>query len=145
MRLQSNQANCGPTALFNAACALGKKLSLEECEKACRTTATEGTTARKLAAGAQRLGLHIDDEIKEGRADVAERALRYWMSMGKVAVITVDADSHWAAVIGTLGRDRYLVADSADNELVLSYGYGELLQRWQTPESRRGFYALVLS
>jgi len=144
MRMQSSQANCGPTALFNAGCALGRKVSLEECEKVCRTSATKGTSPLQLGRGARSLGFTVENEIREARSDISAMFLRGLVMRGMVPIIAVDADSHWAAVVGVLGG-RYLVADSAENELVLSYSEGELLQRWQNPGARKGFYALVLS
>jgi hypothetical protein len=62
---------------------------------------------------------------------------------GAALILAVDGDSHWVAIVGALA-DRYIMADSADNELVLSLSEGELAQRWQTPGARRGFYALAL-
>lgn len=144
MRMQSSQAACGPTALYNAGCALGRKASLEECEKACRTSATKGTSALQLGRGARTLGFTVECEVKEARSDVAAMYLKGLVDRGTVPIIAVDADSHWAAVVGRLGN-RYLVADSAENELVLSYSEGELLQRWNTPNVRKGYYAMVLS
>lgn len=142
MRLQSNQSSCGAAALYNAGCALGKTLSLEDCERACKTTA-EGTSAKQLTTGAVRLGLKADGSFKERSSLMARLWLRDTLQRGAVVIAAVDADEHWVAVVGALGG-RYLVADSAENELVLSYSEGEFLQRWQHPESRRGFYALVL-
>lgn len=141
--MQSSQANCGPTALYNAGCALGKKLSLEECEKACKTDATKGTPTKQLISGARALGFQIVGEVKERRDDIAPLILRNSLQ-GQCAIIVVDADSHWVAVVGTNGP-RYLIADSAENELVLSYSEGELLQRWQNPGARKGYYALLVA
>ncbi len=130
--------------MHNAGCALGKKVSLEECERACRTTATDGTNARKLKSGATRVGFDFRLEFREKRDEVAILLLKNWIDCGAAALITVDADSHWVAVVGRLGT-QYLVADSADNDLVLGYSEGELLQRWRNSESGKPYYALILS
>lgn len=143
--MQSSQANCGPTALYNAACALGKKLSLEECEKACKTS-TDGTSPKQLKAGAIKLGLKVEDELREKDSHIAWLRARYYLDRGCVLILVVDADEHWVSLIGQLGHgDRLQVADSADNELVLGYSAGELLQRWGHPESKRPYYAIVVS
>lgn len=142
MRFQSSQASCGPTALYNAGCALGKKLSLEECEKACGTTATDGTPIRQLRRGAEKLGLKVMFEIRESRGDVATMLLEHVLNQGRAAVVAVDGDSHWVAAVGMNGS-RFLIADSADNELVVSLWDAELGDRWKGA-GRKGFYALVL-
>lgn len=141
--MQSSQANCGAAALYNAGCALGKTMSLEDCERACRTT-TDGTSARQLMNGATRLGLKVDCSFKERSSLMARLWLRDTIRRGAVPIVAVDADDHWVAVVGALG-ERLIVADSAENELVLAYTEGEFLQRWQHPEARRGFFAVVLS
>lgn len=145
MRMQSSQANCGSTSVYNAAHTLGRTvITLEECEKACGVTATEGTSTKKLIAGAKAVGLKVLDEIKEIRDDVALLLLESWIRRGAVPIIAVDSDSHWATVIGSCGQ-RYLVADSSDSELVLSYSSGELLQRWNNPESKKHYYAAIVT
>jgi ABC-type bacteriocin/lantibiotic exporter with double-glycine peptidase domain len=143
MRMQSSQANCGPTALYNAACALGREVSLEECERACKTT-TDGTTVRQLKVGAGRMGLMVEGEVREKNPQIAALLLRDYLNRGCVMLTTVDADEHWVAVVGMLG-DRLLVADSAESELVLGYSMGAFLQRWAHPETRKPFFAMVVS
>jgi hypothetical protein len=144
VRLQSSQANCGSTSLYNAAHALGRTaVSLEECERACKVSATDGTSPKRLMMGVRELGLRVLLEIREARADIAAMQLERQIRSGHPVALVVDCDSHWAAVVGRLG-DRYLVADSADSELVLSLSEGELLQRWANPEARRGFYGVVI-
>lgn len=54
-------------------------------------------------------------------------------------ILLVDANSHWVAAVGRLG-DRILVADSADNDLVLSYSAEQLVDRWAGP----AFFGIVL-
>ncbi len=144
MRLQSSQSNCGPAAAYNAACALGLALSLEACEKACGTTATDGTPIKNLKAGLAKLGLKLQGEIKESKDDVALLRLDRALAQGHAVLLVVDGDSHWAAAVGALG-DRSLIADSAENEMVLSLSAGELAQRWMTPGMRKGFYGVAVS
>jgi ABC-type bacteriocin/lantibiotic exporter with double-glycine peptidase domain len=143
VRYQTTQATCGPAALYNAGCALGRRLALDECEAACKTT-TRGTGIRQLLAGARALGFKVETELRESRDDAAAAILWSHLHCGRVAILCVDASEHWVAAVGRVGG-RYLVADGADAELVLSYSEGELLQRWRAPEARRGYYAAVLS
>lgn len=143
MRLQSSQANCGAAAVLNAACALGRtNVSLEECERVCKTSASEGTSIRNLISGAKTTGLSLACEIKEAKEYVALLLLAHWVTVGGAVCVTVDEDSHWATVIGRVGA-RYLVADSADSELVLSLSSKELLERWDSGIGRTRFYGAV--
>lgn len=142
--MQSSQANCGATALYNAAQALGKQLDLMACERVCRTTATDGTSIRGFLFGAKKLGLQTAQTLRCDSAKRAESWLNEQIVAGSTVAVTVDESSHWAAVIGKLG-DRWLLADSADNELVLSLSTGELMHRWCASECKPKFYGVALS
>lgn len=130
--MQSTQATCGPTALYNAMCALGKRQGegvLEKCEKACKTTAISGTSPENLAAAAKLLGLrgtryHLED------SSLALDLLRSRLWEGRPVCLIVDQGEHWVTVCGTLG-DRFLMADSADLELLVSVTAANLLKRWR--------------
>lgn len=129
MRLQDSQANCGPASLSNALAALGQPRTQDECAELCKTNATDGTPTKRLLAAVKGLGLR-GIVIKEKRAEVALLKLDHWLQRGRPAILCVDNDSHWVAAIGVL-NDRILVADSADNELVLSYDRTALVERWE--------------
>lgn len=139
MRMQSSQANCGAAALSNALQALGVTRSQEECETLCRTSATEGTSARNLVRAAQAVGCR-GVVVREKRAEVAILMLRHWVGLGRPMILCVDAGSHWVATVGAIG-DRLLVADAADNELVVSCDSAEMVDWWAAPS---GFYGVVL-
>lgn len=128
MRMQDTAANCGPAALSNALDAMGIKRSQDECAALCKTTATEGTSPKKLLAAITAVG-RKGIVIKERRTSVALAFLEGALSRGRSVVLCVDNDSHWVAAVGLLG-DRVLVADSADNDLVLSYDLAGLAKRW---------------
>ncbi len=89
------------------------------------------------------MGLKVPYEIKESKAYVALLLLDRWILVGGVACVTVDEDSHWVAVVGKVGA-RYLVADSAESELVLSLSAEELVERWDSGTGRQRFYGAVL-
>ena len=93
-----------------------------------------------MSLDGQAVSVPIDDPTRDS---IAAMLLERHIRAGTPVVLVVDCDSHWAAVVGRLG-DRYLLADSADSELVLSMSEGELLQRWANPEARRGFYGVVI-
>lgn len=142
MRLQSSQASCGAAAVHNALCALGREPSLEACEKACRVDATDGTSPKRLVAGVKAMGGEVVAEIKERESDVGLLRLDKATTMGLVGILVVDADSHWVTVVGRLG-DRYLVADSADSELIRSLSAKDLVERWKG-EGRKPYYAVLV-
>jgi hypothetical protein len=143
IRLQDSTANCGAVALRNALLALGIARSTEECEKLCRTDATNGTKASNLVKAVRAIdgcrGLVIDDS----RTDVALLRLEKSLRSGTPSVLLVDGWSHYIAAIGMLG-ERFLVADSADSELVLSLDPGELIKRWGCDGARRPYWGIVL-
>lgn len=137
--MQDTAANCGPASLANALAAIDIKRSQDELAVMCKTTATEGTSAKRIVAAITALG-RKPLVLREKRAEVAILFLSHWLSQGRPAVLCVDSWSHWVAAIGLMG-DRVLVADSADNELVLSLRRQELADRWGGTGS---YYGVVL-
>lgn len=139
MRMQDTAANCGPASLSNALQALGVSRTQAECETLCKTSGTEGTTSRGLQAGIKAVG-RKSDIINERRADVALTFLRADLHAGRAAVLAVDKDEHWVAAVGLCG-ERFLIADPADNELVLSLSGDQLKSRWASPVR---YYGVVI-
>ncbi len=139
--MQDTAANCGPAGMSNALAALGIARSQAECEALAKTTAAEGTSPAKLLRGLKSLEGVRPVVLKETRQDVAllrlDKALRY----GRPVILLVDDGQHWVAAIGQLG-ERYLVADGADNELVLSLDMAALAARWI--EDERTYYGVIL-
>lgn len=142
MRLQDSQANCGPVAMRNALAAIGTERSTEECEKLCKTDATNGTRAVNLARAIQSV-LGCATVISERQPDVALLRLEKMLRGGHATVLLVDAWDHYVAAVGMLG-ERFLIADSADNELVISLDPGKLLERWGNVGARYPYWAVVL-
>lgn len=130
--------------MYNAGCALGRTVSLDDCERACAVSATDGTDTKNLLKGLKSLGFKVVAEIKEGRADVALLRLLASLQEGHAAILAVDSDTHWVAAVGRLGS-RVFVADSAESELVLSYTAEHLALRWKHNQSRTKFYGVVMS
>jgi ABC-type bacteriocin/lantibiotic exporter with double-glycine peptidase domain len=126
--MQDTAANCGPASMSNALAALGKDHSQDQCAALCKTTATDGTPPTRLLKALRGLGME-PVVIKEKRAPVAVLMLCHWLERGRPAILCVDHGGHWVAAVGLLG-DRILVADSADNELVLTYSREKLVERW---------------
>lgn len=122
MRMQDSQANCGAYAVKNALAALGIERTASELEAACKTSATHGTSSRNIVKALSKIEGCDPLLIKEKRLVVARLLLNDALRRGRPVVIAWNSEEpgdHWVAVVGLLG-DRYLVADSADNELVVS-------------------------
>lgn len=153
---QSSIASCGPCAASNGLKALGLNVSEAEIMRwmdRVRGAADPGVAgagpdliARALAESKYKLRVR---KIHTQDRDYAILSLRGAASEGAVAICHVDVDEgpdpdeaggHWVAVVGILGR-RFLVADGANRELVLSYDEDQFLARWETP----GLYAMIIS
>jgi ABC-type bacteriocin/lantibiotic exporter with double-glycine peptidase domain len=139
MRLQDTQANCGPASLSNALQAVGVIRSQGECEQLCKTTGVAGTTSKNIIAAVKAVGRN-PLVIDEKRAETAALFLDHWLRSGRPAVLCVDDWTHWVAAIGVLG-DRVLVADPADNELVIVLSRARLVERWGC---KNRYYGVVL-
>jgi ABC-type bacteriocin/lantibiotic exporter with double-glycine peptidase domain len=139
MRLQSTQANCGPASLHNALAALGIARTEDELATLCRTTGTEGTSPKNMMKAIRALG-RAPEVINERRLEVGLLWVEAWLREGRPVILCVDQSSHWVTAIGIMGK-RVMVADSADNELVVSYSRAELVERW---ESDGRFYGIVV-
>lgn len=139
MRMQDTAANCGPASLSNALQAIGIIRSQSECETLCRTSAQDGTTTRGLQSAIKSVGRQ-PEILNERRADVALSFLRDDLRKGRSAVLCVDLGEHWVAAIGIIG-DRVLIADPADNELVMSLSGDQLKSRWA---SGNRYYGVIL-
>lgn len=134
MRGQDSQANCGPYALMNALRSLGIMRTREELEVLCGTTMTDGTPPPKLLRAIGRIDGCQPVKIRERRRDIALLRLKGALDQGRpVVLVWQDSEGnsggHWVAAVGMLG-DRYLIADAADNELVLSHTVAEVAEKW---------------
>lgn len=143
MRLQSTQANCGPFSVRNALSALGITRSEQECEVLCKVSGTHGTRASVLVRGLAALDGVRPVVIDEQRPDVALLKLDAALRAGRPAVLLVDGWAHYVTAVGVLGQ-RYLVADSADSELVVSHDVVALRDWWHCAGARRPFWGVVL-
>jgi ABC-type bacteriocin/lantibiotic exporter with double-glycine peptidase domain len=139
MRMQDTAANCGPASLSNALQAIGITRTQAECEELCKTSGTDGTSIRGFQTALKSLGLHRKP-INERRWDVSLLLLLSYLHDGHAAVLSVDGGEHWVAAVGVIG-DRVLIADPAENELVLSLAPDALKARWGNANR---FYGVVL-
>ena len=131
--MQDSQANCGPYALRNGLQALGIERNANELESACRTSATNGTPTRNIIAAANKIDGCRPLKLFEKRRDIALMRLAEALRRGRPVLLSWRSETpgdHWVVAVGVLG-DRYLVADSAESELVLSMAVDDLEARWR--------------
>lgn len=135
VRGQDTEASCGARALYNALAALGIKRGTEELERLCGVTMTDGVSTKRLVNVMRTIeGLH-PVVIRERRKDLAMMRLHEAAIAGRPVIIVVQCekpDDHYVAVLSAVGvaGSRYLVADSADNEIVISKSAEELRDWW---------------
>lgn len=139
MRMQDTEANCGPASLSNALLALGIARSQAECEVLCSAT-SDGVDERKMRRAIEAVG-RAPVAISEKRPAVALLMLERFLDDGRPVLLSVDDESHWVTAVARLGR-RFLVADPADNELVLSLDTEGLMARWVGLKGR--YYGLAV-
>jgi len=142
MRMQDTRASCGVYALYNALFALGITRSPEELAILCKTTATDGTSPAKLFAAAGKIDGTQPWRISTSNPSSASGLLFFALMNGRPAIASVDRGEHWVSVVGHL-QSRLLVADAAQNDLVLSLNAEDFMKRWNCG-GRNAFYAVVL-
>lgn len=147
MRFQSTQASCGPAALRNALRARGIERTEEELGRLAGYRPDYGTSPQGLQRALRAIATeHPDVEpavIREADPHKAVALLRDALSRGFVALMTVDNDEHWVVCFGLLGTERFHVADSAHDEMVLHYNPAELKTRWKG-QGRWPYFAIIL-
>ena len=138
MKYQDRKSNCGPASLANALEAIGIERSQDELGTLSKQDAN-GTSSANLRKAAEAVGVDTV-VIAEQRAESAAWALYTYVHSGSPGLLVVDNDEHWIAVVGKLGS-TYIVADSADNDLLLFYTQDELLSRWANSSNKYcGFF-----
>lgn len=118
---------------MNALAALGIARTTAELESLCGTSATDGTPTRNILKAAGKIDGCRPVLLRERRRDIALMRLAEALRRGRPVVLSwnsAEPGDHWVAVVGVLG-ERYLVADSADGELVVSRGVDELEAAWK--------------
>lgn len=138
MRYQSRKSSCGPASLANALEAIGIERTEDELATLSKQDAT-GTSSVNLRKAAEAVGVETIN-VAEQRKESAGWAISSFLRAGNSGLLVVDNDEHWVACVGMLGN-RYIIADSADNDLLLFYGLDELLTRWRSANGKYcGFF-----
>lgn len=140
MRYQSRKSSCGPASLANALEALQITRTEDELGTLAKQDAN-GTSSINLRKAAEAIGVEVIN-VAEQRREVAGWCLEYHLHNGHPGLLVVDNDEHWVAVIGHL-NGTYIVADSADNDLLVFYTLQDLLTRWCSQNNKYcGFFLI---
>lgn len=148
MRLQSAQNGCGPATVANVMRAYGHEVTEEMVSR--KASALAAINEENPALGT------VESQIKRcltalkvpnyeftcHSPGVAVAALRGYLAAGSSALLAVDDDSHWLAVLATAG-ERFSVVDSADTELNVYYTGEALAERWGSNSDPPCFYGIV--
>ena len=142
MRYQSRKSSCGPAALANALEAIGVVRSEDELGVLSKQD-VNGTSSVNLRKAAEATGVETV-LVNEQRDEVAEWCINSHINAGHSGLLVVDNDEHWVAIIGRL-NGTYIVADSADNDLLCFYDTKSLLDRWRNVHGKFSGFFLVKS
>ena len=141
MKYQSSKSSCGPASLSNALEALGIERTEDELATLSKQDTT-GTTSINLRKAAEAVGVEVNNVVIQN-AESAAWCVSYHMTAGHPGILVVDNDEHWVALVGHL-NGTYIVADSADNDLLLFYSEEQLLERWRNEHCKyNGFFLAV--
>ena len=138
MKYQSRKYSCGPAALANALEALGIRRSESELAELCKTT-VEGTSEMGLRRALLTLNIQFQ-ALSERRFDVARLRLFECLYKQGSAVLCVANSSHWVSIVGVSGK-RFIVVDSAVDDLLLFWSVEELENEWT---SNSNYYGLLI-
>lgn len=135
MRFQSTQSSCGAAALANAHALLVTRPATELEVIDLAKTNWNGTDDKGMLRAAKRLGL------KASRIRVS--SLANLVTADRVFILATDRWEHWVVAFD-LRIGRWLVVDSADNELAFTLSWEELAARCAFPGKRRPIHGIVI-
>lgn len=132
-RHQQHQGSCGSAALANALLLIRSTVVSEERIIALAATSWDGTSPKGIMKAAKKLGLVAEKlRLKTFPSDVSD-----------ACVILVDQEAHYIAT-QRMASGRWLVIDSAHNELCWSVTQEELALRAATHGIAKPYTIIVL-
>ena len=124
---QPNGYECGPFALKHGLALLGVFTEERRIANLAGTT-TAGTDETQLARAAAHYGCELPT-VRAADPDAARRALALELSAGRPVLACVDQWSHWIT-IGSQDGETFVVADSAESDVLRLMEWDELRRRW---------------
>lgn len=135
MRFQSTQSSCGAAALANAHALIVTVPATELEVIDLAKTSWNGTDDKGMLRAAKRLGLNA--------SRIRVKSLTDLLTADRVFILAVDRWEHWVVAFD-LRIGRWLVVDSADNELAFTLSWEELAARCAFPGKRRPIHGIVI-
>lgn len=146
MRFQETKSSCGAAAIRNVLKCFGKNVGEHRLRQLAGTD-EDGTSEAGVLDALTHLGYHneVYETMKTGHA---KAALSKYLKEGCPVIIAVDQDTHWATVVGMLGK-RYVLVDSErtvknkkENGVHVLDIRG-LFRRWRKPDG--SMYGIAVS
>lgn len=109
MRFQETKSSCGAAAIRNVLKCFGQNVGEHRLRQLAGTDA-DGTSEAGVLDALDKLG-YTSEVYETEKATHAKAALSKYIKDGMPMIVAVDQDTHWAAVVGKLGK-RYVVVDS---------------------------------
>lgn len=150
MRFQSHANSCGPSSVANALKSLGITITEEQVENAIAKTQRKSDPKDIGGSNEMQIKRALNElkcgyvEFKLADYEAAWRMLRCYIDDGNPALLAVDLDTHWVAGVGTIGQ-QILLADGADNELVVSMSKDALQKRWGHVGDVTTYYGMAVT
>lgn len=124
---QPNGYECGPFALKHGLALLGVFAEERRIANLAGTT-TAGTDETQLARAAAHYGCELPT-VRVADPESARRALAREHAEGRPVLACIDQWSHWIT-IGSQEGEAYVVADSAEPDVLRLMEWDELRRRW---------------
>lgn len=130
---QATRSSCGSAALANAVVLVRSTPVTEDVVMKLAGTSPDGTSMKGIMKAANKLGLYAEKvRAKEFPAHVTDPL-----------IVCCDQDQHWI-VAQITGSGRWLVVDSANNEMVWTVTLDELKLRATKHGARKPFTAIII-
>ena len=146
MRFQETKSSCGAAAIRNVLKCFGQNVGEHRLRQIAGTD-DDGTTEEGVITALTALGykseVHDSSKVSEAK-EVVARAVKSESPL----IVAVDKDTHWAVIVGMLGK-RYILVDSErtvknkKENGVHVVTTRELLRRWRKPDGT--MYAISVS
>jgi len=142
---QPNDYSCGPAALKTALDIIGRRISLANLTRICRTTVKNGTSVKNLINAINRLGYPVL-AIEWATLRHLQSALKTLSDQPRAVIVNyqeIDAgdrigeSGHYATVAGFSAREsRIILLDSATQQKK-SYKWTKFIDLWYDYDYRR--------
>lgn len=122
--------SCGQYSLRHSLLLLGIPITIKDAHKATKVNpiiaAIKGTDENKLKKAIYYYDCHPIVVTTKNKIKFREKLDNLLME-GIPAIVSFNEDEHWAVVCGKKSKDTYFIIDSADDDLITSYHWSDLI------------------